>query len=161
MRRAIEDVFLEATGGDDFVGVQCYTRMRVGPEGMLGPEEGVPVTQMGYEYWPQALEGTVRRAPGIHRRHARRGHRERHLHRPTTTERIAFVADALAGVRRCLADGIDVRGYFYWSLARQLRVGPRVPAPASGWSRSTAPPSSAGPSPARRGSGAVARANAG
>ena len=23
---------------------------------------------------------------------------------------------ALAGVRRCLDDGIDVRGYFYWSL---------------------------------------------
>ena len=23
---------------------------------------------------------------------------------------------ALTGVRRCLDDGIDVRGYFYWSL---------------------------------------------
>ena len=33
MRRSTEDVFLEATAGDDFVGVQCYTRMRVGPDG--------------------------------------------------------------------------------------------------------------------------------
>jgi len=62
MRRDGEDVFLEATSGDDFVGVQCYTRMRVGPDGVLPPEPGVPVTQMGYEYWPQAVEATVRRA---------------------------------------------------------------------------------------------------
>jgi beta-glucosidase len=31
-------------------------------------------------------------------------------------ERIAFVSEALRGVRRCLDDGIDVRGYFVWSL---------------------------------------------
>ena len=30
--------------------------------------------------------------------------------------RIDYVTRALAGVRRCLDDGIDVRGYFYWSL---------------------------------------------
>ena len=61
-RRSLEDTFLRATGGDDFVGVQCYTRMRFGPEGGLGADPGVAVTQMGYEYWPQALEYTVRRA---------------------------------------------------------------------------------------------------
>ena len=62
IRRPSEDVFLEATGGDDFIGVQTYTRMRVGPDGALGGEEGVPTTQMGYEFWPEALEGTIRRA---------------------------------------------------------------------------------------------------
>jgi beta-glucosidase len=30
--------------------------------------------------------------------------------------RIAFVADHLAALRRAMADGVDVRGYFYWSL---------------------------------------------
>ena len=62
------------------MGVQCYTRMRVGPDGVLGAEEGVPTTQMGYEFWPRALEGTIRRAwemtgasPCCHR--------ERHRHR--------------------------------------------------------------------------------
>src|SRR5439155_9200927 len=40
-RRDMEDVFLEATAGDDFFGVQCYSRTRFGPEGMLGPERGV------------------------------------------------------------------------------------------------------------------------
>ena len=32
------------------------------------------------------------------------------------TERIAFVAEALGGVLRSLADGVDVAGYTYWSL---------------------------------------------
>jgi beta-glucosidase len=30
--------------------------------------------------------------------------------------RIAYVTEALEGVDRCLADGLDVRGYTYWSL---------------------------------------------
>ena len=32
------------------------------------------------------------------------------------TERIEFIATALAGLHRCIADGVDVRGYFVWSL---------------------------------------------
>ena len=31
-------------------------------------------------------------------------------------QRIRYVGEALEGVDRCLDDGIDVRGYFYWSL---------------------------------------------
>ena len=31
-------------------------------------------------------------------------------------QRIDYVGTALAGVRRCIDDGIDVRGYTYWSL---------------------------------------------
>jgi beta-glucosidase len=32
------------------------------------------------------------------------------------TRRVAYIDRALAGVQKCLADGIDVRGYFHWSL---------------------------------------------
>jgi beta-glucosidase len=32
------------------------------------------------------------------------------------TRRLAFIEGALRGVEACLADGLDVRGYFYWSL---------------------------------------------
>ena len=128
IRRPTEDVFLEATGGDDFVGVQCYTRMRIGPGGVMGPEEGVPTTQMGYEFWPGALEATVRRAWEV------TGHvpvlvTENGIGTADDTQRVAYVAQALAGVQRCLADGIDVRGYFYWSLLDNfewvLGYGPR------------------------------------
>ena len=128
IRRPTEDVFLEATAGDDFVGVQCYTRMRIGPDGVLGPEEGVPVTQMGYEFWPQALEATVRRAwevtggtPVVVS--------ENGIGSTDDSARVAYVSEALAGVLRCLDDGVDVRGYFYWSLLDNfewvLGYGPR------------------------------------
>lgn len=115
IRRPSEDVFLEATEGDDFVGVQTYTRTRVGPEGSLGSEEGVPVTQMGYEFWPEALEATIRRA------WEKTGHlpvyvTENGIGTDDDSARIEYVRRALLGVQRCLDDGIDVRGYFYWSL---------------------------------------------
>src|SRR3954467_2646370 len=62
IRSSLEDVFLEATGGDDFIGVQTYSRLRIGPDGSLGPEEGWRTTLMGYEFYPEALEETIRRA---------------------------------------------------------------------------------------------------
>jgi beta-glucosidase len=115
IRRPSEDVFLEATGGDDFVGVQTYTRQRVGPEGYLPAEAGVPTTQMGYEFWPEALVGTVRRAwevtGGVPVYVTENG-----IGTDDDSARIEYVTRALTGVGRCLDDGIDVRGYFYWSL---------------------------------------------
>ena len=33
---SMEDVFLDATEGDDFLGVQVYTRERIGPDGLAG-----------------------------------------------------------------------------------------------------------------------------
>jgi beta-glucosidase len=30
--------------------------------------------------------------------------------------RIAFIDEAVAGVKRCVRDGIDLRGYIHWSL---------------------------------------------
>jgi beta-glucosidase len=115
LRGPSEDVFLDATGGDDFVGVQTYTRMRVGPDGPLGPEPGVAVTQMGYEFWPEALEHTIRRAVD-----QTRGVpvyvTENGIGTVDDAQRIEYITRALDGVRRCLEDGLDVRGYFYWSL---------------------------------------------
>jgi beta-glucosidase len=114
VRRPSEDVFLEATQGDDYIGVQTYSRTRVGPDGFQGPEAGVPVTQMGYEVWPDALEATIRRATektGLPVYVTENG-----IGTDDDDQRIEFVTAALAGVRRCLDDGIDVRGYFYWSL---------------------------------------------
>jgi beta-glucosidase len=115
IRRPSEDVYLEATEGDDFIGVQTYTRARFGPDGGIGPEEGVPTTQMGYEFYPEALEGTIRRAwlktGGLPVLVTENG-----IGTDDDEARIDYVSRALAGVRRCLDDGIDVRGYTYWSL---------------------------------------------
>ena len=63
IRRSMEDVFLEATAGDDFVGVQSYTRMRVGPDGALAAEDGRgPSPRWATSSGPQALEAAIRRA---------------------------------------------------------------------------------------------------
>jgi beta-glucosidase len=114
-RRNMEDVYLEAARGDDFIGVQTYSRLRIGPQGALGPEEGVETTIMGYEFWPEALEATVRRAwevtDGVPVYVTESG-----IAATDDTRRIDFVRRALGGVAACLADGIDVRGYTYWSL---------------------------------------------
>jgi len=40
-RRDMEDVFLEATAGDDFFGVQCYSRHALRPRGHARAERGV------------------------------------------------------------------------------------------------------------------------
>jgi beta-glucosidase len=116
MRDEMEDVFLDATGGDDFLGVQTYSRMRIGPDGVLGAEDGVPVLDMGYEYWPQSLEACLRYA------WQRTGGTvpllvtENGIGTADDAQRLAYVHAALGGVLRALADGVDVRGYTYWSL---------------------------------------------
>jgi beta-glucosidase len=114
-RREMEDVYLEAARGDDFVGVQTYTRFRYGPNGMLPPPAGARTTQMGYEFWPEALEATIRRATevseGVPILVTENG-----IGTADDDDRIEYVTRALNGVRACLADDIDVRGYVYWSL---------------------------------------------
>lgn len=114
IRRNMEDVYLEAARADDFIGVQTYSRTRVNPQGAIGPEEGVETTPMGYEFWPEALEATIRRAWDV------TGQipilvTENGISATDDTRRIEYVTRALQGVRRCLDDGIDVRGYTYWT----------------------------------------------
>ena len=116
IRYGLEDVFLDAVQGDDFFGVQTYSRGRIGPDGALGNEEGVPVLPMGYEYWPQSLEATLRRAWEVTKGEVPLIVTENGIGTHDDDQRIAYVGEALEGVQRCIADGLDVRGYTYWSL---------------------------------------------
>jgi beta-glucosidase len=158
-RRDMEDVFLAATGGDDFVGVQTYTRLRVGPDGLRSPEPGVPLTQMGYEFWPEALAATIRRAWGVTGGRVPVLVTENGIGTADDAERVRFVARALGGVLDCLADGIDVRGYVHWSLLDNFEwafgYGPTFGLVAV--DRATQVRT---PKPSARWLGAIARANA-
>ena len=116
IRAGMEDVFFDATTGDDFVGVQTYSRTRVGPDGVLGPEDGVPVLLMGYEYYPESLEGTIRRAWEYTKGEVPIIVTENGIGTDDDAQRIAYVRAALEGVLACIEDGIDVGGYTYWSL---------------------------------------------
>ncbi|MGH2531409.1 MAG: glycoside hydrolase family 1 protein [Thermomicrobiales bacterium] len=110
----VDGPFLAAARGDDFLGVQTYSRIRVGPEGVLDNEPGVELTMMDYEFWPEALEATIRSAAaetGIPIIVTENG-----VATEDDTRRVEYIRRALDGVRRCLADGIPVRGYCYWSI---------------------------------------------
>lgn len=114
IRYFAEDVHLEHTSGDDFIGVQTYSRTRVGPEGQLGPEEGRLVLPMGYEYYPESLAATVRRAAevtGLPVLVTENG-----IGTDDDAVRISYVRTALEGVLDCIDEGIEVLGYTYWSL---------------------------------------------
>ncbi|MCX7619524.1 MAG: glycoside hydrolase family 1 protein [Acidimicrobiales bacterium] len=114
-RRVSEDFYLDAVRGDDFIGVQTYSRTRVGAGGPLGPEPGVPVLPMGYEYYPESLGATIRRAwevtGGVPVLVTENG-----IGTDDDDQRISYLRTALRGVLDCLADGITVLGYTCWSL---------------------------------------------
>ena len=72
-------------------------------------------TQMGYEFWPEAIAATLRRAaslfPGKDLVVTEHG-----IATDDDAERVEFLGRGLAAVRTVMAEGLPVRGYIYWSL---------------------------------------------
>ena len=106
--------YLPYLGNDDFLGVQNYTRQIHGSEGPLQTEGDARVTQMGNEYYPEALAGVIRYVSN-------------HWDKPiivtengvateNDNDRVEFIQRALEGVYQCIEEGIDVKGYMHWSL---------------------------------------------
>lgn len=99
---------------DDFFGLQNYTRTVMGPDGSLPVPEGAETTQMGYEFYPQALANvirTVHKSLSIPIMVTENG-----IATDDDTRRVAFIQEALAGVEACMQEGIPVLGYCHWSL---------------------------------------------
>lgn len=99
---------------DDFLGVQNYTRTQYGAEGQLPAPKGAKLTQMDYEFYPEALENVIRK---VHEQF--KGQiivTENGVAVDNDADRVEFIRRALAGVQNCIDDGIDIRGYMYWSL---------------------------------------------
>lgn len=105
--------FLDVATHDDFIGVQTYARTHSRTD-RAGPLPGAPVTTMGWEDRPEAIGEVCRwiasrwSTPMIITENGYPG--------PDDGRRAAFIDVAIAGVRDAIADGADVRGYFYWSL---------------------------------------------
>ena len=99
-----------------FVGVQYYTRERLDPAvpGHHGPApEDAPLTQMGWELNPDGLNRAIRLAAtsGLPVVITENG-----IATADDRQRVAYMRDHLAAGRRARSrDGIDVRGYMYWS----------------------------------------------
>ena len=144
--RMNQDVFLEATVDDDFIGVQTYTRhflfrpWIVAPltkaalafrpiedriaRRLLAAQTAAPgtqalpgqrLTQMGWEYRPEALAAVVRRVarvcPGKDMVVTENG-----VATEDDTERVEFISRALTALHAAMSDGAPVRGYIHWSL---------------------------------------------
>lgn len=116
-----EDLYLEGSAGDDFVGVQSYSSQWVTAEGIEPYPEHPDNTLVGTAYRPDALGMAVR-----------------HTHEVTglpimVTEngiaisddarRIAYTTGALEGLAAAMADGITVHGYLHWSLLDNYEWG--------------------------------------
>ena len=106
--------YLPYIKNDDFLGVQNYTRSLMGPDGSLPAPDGAELTQMNYEFYPEALEHVIRKVAEDFK-----GNlivTENGIATDDDTRRIAFIEQALSGVQNCIRDGLPVKGYFHWSL---------------------------------------------
>lgn len=105
----------------DFLGVNYYFRMflRMSPFGMKGPEHfwedrsGRGLTETGWEVYPKGLEDVLRSAAlaGVPIVITENGTAE-----TDDGRKIAYMKDHLRVVHRLVRDGVDIRGYFWWSL---------------------------------------------
>lgn len=106
--------FLDAAEEDDFVGVQTYSRMTSRADGTVGVAKGGVPTTMGWEDRPEAIGAVCEwvasrwKVPIVVTENGYVGDND--------DRRAVFIDAAIAGVRRAMARGADVRGYFYWSL---------------------------------------------
>jgi beta-glucosidase len=108
------DPFLEAVRGDDFIGVQTYTRYLSRADGSYGPAPDEPLTTMGFADRPQALAEVCRRVwaktrtPIIVTENGWAGDQDE--------RRAQFLGEALDHLHDAIFEGVDIRGYYYWTL---------------------------------------------
>jgi beta-glucosidase len=105
--------WLEAARHCDYLGVQTYSRSIVGKKDLPAPK-GAELTQVGWEFYPECVEHVVRYAsketkvPIIVT--------ENGIATDDDTRRVEYYQRALAGLKRAIDDGVDVRGYIAWTL---------------------------------------------
>lgn len=113
-RREVYEPFFALARDDDFVGVQTYNRSRIDAHGALPPPADAKFTQVGDEYYPQALGGAVRYA------HAATGRPVLVTENGVASEddalRAQFIPIAVRSLQAAMADGVPVVGYLHWSL---------------------------------------------
>jgi beta-glucosidase len=117
----------------DFLGVNYYYRVHVAHAPMptartafdigvrtVNPD-GVPTTGLGWPIEPEGLRATLAELAGRHPNLppiylTENGQADLHPEPRPDPERAAFIADHMAAARQALDAGVDLRGYFYWSL---------------------------------------------
>ncbi|MDT9682851.1 family 1 glycosylhydrolase [Streptomyces sp. TRM76323] len=121
--RTREDVFLEAAREDDWIGVQAYTRHRIGPDGPLPVPEGAATTLTGWEVYPEALGEAVRYTARVVGPHVPVLVTENGIATDDDDLRVTYTEGALASLAAAMRDGVDVRGYLHWSALDNYEWG--------------------------------------
>jgi beta-glucosidase len=112
-RAEVYSHWFEAARHCDYMGVQTYSRSFVGKKDLPAPK-GAELTQTGMEFYPECVEHVVRYAsketkvPIIVT--------ENGIATEDDSRRVEYYQSALAGLKRAIDDGVDVRGYIAWSL---------------------------------------------
>ncbi|MFD6444763.1 family 1 glycosylhydrolase [Promicromonospora sp. NPDC060204] len=120
-----EDLYLEGSAGDDFVGVQSYSVQYVDADGIEPYPDHPDNTLVGTAYRPDALGVAVRHT------HEVTGLpilvTENGIATGDDARRIAYTTGALEGLAAAMADGITVHGYLHWSLLDNYEWGHWAP----------------------------------
>ena len=121
VRYGMEDVYLEAAAGDDFIGVQAYSSQAVDADGLVPHPPHPDNTLTGAAYRPDALGIAVRHTwamTGLPILVTENG-----IATADDTRRIAYTSEALGHLVAAMRDGVDVRGYLHWSLLDNFEWG--------------------------------------
>ncbi|MDR7159859.1 family 1 glycosylhydrolase [Arthrobacter sp. BE255] len=122
IRYGKEDVYLEGSRGDDFVGVQAYSSQEVDANGLVPHPAHPDNTLVGTAYRPDALSMAVRHAwdvtGGVPVLITENG-----IATADDEQRINYTREALHGLKNAMTEGIDVRGYLHWSLLDNFEWG--------------------------------------
>jgi beta-glucosidase len=113
-RADIYGPWLEVAKQNDYLGVQTYSRSLVGKDKDLPVPKGAETTQVGWEFYPECVEHVVRyanKATGVPIIVTENG-----ISTTDDSRRVEYIQRALAGLKRAIDDGVDVRGYVLWSL---------------------------------------------
>ena len=105
----------------DFFGVNYYTRihLRFNPFKKMGVElrhldiDGHGLTNLGWEIHPRGLAKVLRYASRLNMPLVIT---ENGIATHDTEEKVKYMKRHVDVIERCLKDGLDVRGYYYWTL---------------------------------------------
>lgn len=96
---------------DDFIGIQNYGRLRYNSKGRVPPDQEHPDSD---SFHPEGLETAVRYAAKATGKPVYIS--ENGFNTEDDARRVEFIRRAVAGVKRAVDDGVDVRSYVHWSF---------------------------------------------
>ncbi|KDQ69296.1 glycoside hydrolase family 1 protein [Streptomyces halstedii] len=126
-RQPREDVFIEAARGDDWIGVQSYTRTEIGPDGPVPAAEGVERTLTQWEYYPAAVGHALRHTAEVIGPDMPLIVTENGIATADDTRRVDYYTGALDEVAAAVQDGLNVQGYLAWSALDNYEWGSFAP----------------------------------